>query len=181
MGLGRIGVAVVVMLALLLAAPGQARERDGLDQALRAATATFARAKPQLGAVTAGVETQAYGDALAGRRFHSQFWGADLAVSFVMAGAEQKRCDRFAAFAIPAVERGVVEIFLCPQFFSDGTDALRQTTILHEMVHAVAGPDECRAMAYTAQLQVLAAGAFQRVAAYWDRNDCDGSPFRLPQ
>ena len=99
---------------------------------------------------------------------------------FKQQDASDSRCASFAAYVIPAPADSTATIHLCPQFFESGTDALRQTTILHEMVHVVAGPNECRAMAYTAQLQMLATGNFQPVATYWQQSGCTGSAFRLP-
>ena len=73
-----------------------------------------------------------------------------------------------------------MRLVLCPQFFSDGADALRVLTVLHEMVHAVAGPDECQAMAFAARVEHAATGQFTPVDAYWQASGCEGSAYRLP-
>ena len=59
-------------------------------------------------------------------------------------------------------------------------DALRTLTILHELVHVVAGPNECRAMAFAARIENLASGHFTDVSRYWQANSCNNSGFRLP-
>jgi len=176
---------LIVLLSLaagaLWSAPAQAQQQRLLDEALAGATRTFERAMRDLGAATAGVDMAAYGAALKQHRFYSSQWNMELDVNFAIKSAEDRRCDSFAAYVIPAIDRGAVDVVLCPKFFSAGADGLRETTILHEMVHVVAGTDECRAMAFTAQLQFLATGRFQPVAQYWDKNGCRKSAFSLPR
>jgi hypothetical protein len=164
----------------LLAAPVQAQSDGLIDDALRSAVRTFERAAGQLEAVSMGVSKAEYGDALTARRFASTQWGATLDVRIASNDSERGLCAGFAAYVTPAIEQGAVVLTICPRFMLPGADALRETTVLHEMVHVVAGPDECRAMAYTAQIQVLATGTFQPVRDYWTRNNCDASHFRLP-
>ena len=175
---------LIVLLTLALgglwSAPAQAQQQRMLDNALAGATRTFEQAMGKLGTATEGVDTAAYRDALKRHRFYSSQWDMELEVDFLIKSAEDRRCDSFAAYVIPAIESGAVNVVLCPKFFSSGADALRETTILHEMVHVVAGTDECRAMAYTAQLQFIATGRFQSVAQYWDKNRCGRSAFSLP-
>jgi hypothetical protein len=74
----------------------------------------------------------------------------------------------------------VVRLTLCPQFSEEGSRELRRLTVLHEMVHVVAGPDECRAMAFAARIEHLATGSFTPVDRYWQANGCDRSGFGLP-
>ncbi|MGV8951562.1 MAG: hypothetical protein ACOH2M_10710, partial [Cypionkella sp.] len=113
-------------------------------------------------------------------RFASRTSGTTLDVRVARNDSELGLCAGFAAYVTPAIEQGAMVLTICPQFFLPGADALRETTVLHEMVHVVAGPDECRAMAYTAQIQMLATGRFQPVRDYWARNKCDASRYRLP-
>jgi hypothetical protein len=89
-------------------------------------------------------------------------------------------CQRFAAYVRLPPEDGKVELVFCPQFVNEGTPALRRLTILHEMVHVVAGPDECRAMAFAAHIENLATGGFTPVDPYWRANNCADSGFNLP-
>ncbi|HTM79170.1 MAG TPA: hypothetical protein VL133_16270 [Devosia sp.] len=170
-----------VVGAMLLPAAAQAQQRVMIDDAMRAAARSFARAKPGLDAISMGVSSAEYGAALSQRRFQSSLWGRVLAVEVAVKDSGRGLCAGFAAYVTPAIEQGAVALALCPQFFSPGADALRETTMLHEMVHVVAGPDECRAMAYTAQIQMLASGAFQPVGPYWVRHKCDASGYRLPR
>lgn len=170
-------VAIVLLVGLQ---PAQAQQNNVIEQALQAAARTFARALPRLDAVTMGVPTLDYHDALTQRRFASSLWDRVLDVDVVVKDNGRALCAGFAAYVTPAIEQGAVTLTICPQFFSPGADALRETTILHEMVHVVAGPDECRAMAFTASVQVLAEGAYQSVREYWDKNRCDASGYRLP-
>ena len=164
----------------LMSAPVQAQSDDLIDDALQSAARTFERAAGQLDAVSMGISKADYGDALTKGRFASSQWDATLDVRVARNDSERGLCAGFAAYVTPAIEQGAVVLTICPQFFSPGADALRETTVLHEMVHVVAGPDECRAMAYTAQIQVLASGAFQPVHDYWNKNNCDASRYRLP-
>jgi hypothetical protein len=127
-----------------------------------------------------GVPTREYRDALIQRRFASSLWGTALDVQVVTNASEQGLCAGFAAYVTPAIQQSAVSLVICPRFFSPGADALRETTVLHEMVHVVAGTDECQAMAFTARIQKLATGSFQPVSEYWTRNKCDASRYRLP-
>ena len=89
-------------------------------------------------------------------------------------------CSRFAAFVVTPPKGGTIPLVLCPKFFTAGADALRELTILHEMVHVVAGTDECQAMAFAARIEMAAKGTFTPVDAYWRANSCEGSRYRLP-
>jgi hypothetical protein len=170
------------MLAVLAAVmPAAAQQQDRLDAAIAAASKTFDRARPALGPMAAGVDTAAYRAALSKRRFYSTRFHAELALRYVTMRDGAGRCPQFAAYVVPAPDNGVVTIHLCPEFFRSGADGLRETTILHELVHVVAGPDECQAMAFTAQVQLLATGTFQPVDRYWASNGCDRSAYRLPK
>lgn len=174
-------VLLTLVLGALCSVPAYAQQQRMLDNAVAGATRTFEQAMGKLGAVTDGVDTAAYRDALKRHRFYSGQWGMELDVNFLIKSAEDRRCESFAAYVIPAIDSGAVNVVLCPKFFSSGAGALRETTILHEMVHVVAGTDECRAMAYTAQVQFIATGRFQSVVQYWDKNRCGRSAFSLPQ
>jgi hypothetical protein len=167
---------VVAMFAL----PAQAQQSTLLDKAIADATLTFERALPQLGTTTLGVDTSAYRDALKARRFHSARTGNARDVIFVIEDSNKGSCAKFAAYVAPVANSEAAHMFLCPQFFTPGADLLRETTILHEMVHVVTGTDECQAMAYTAQVQMLANGSFVPVAKYWKENGCAGSRYGLP-
>ncbi|GLQ10134.1 hypothetical protein GCM10007913_20660 [Devosia yakushimensis] len=127
-----------------------------------------------------GVDNAAYADALKARRFHSARTGNVRDVIFVIEDSEKGSCAKFAAYVAGVSNSEAAHLFICPQFFTPGADLLRETTILHEMVHVVAGTDECQAMAYTAQIQMLATGSYVPVAKYWKENGCAGSRYRLP-
>jgi hypothetical protein len=172
---------LVVGCALAVSvAPANAQSWALLDRALAGATQIFAKAQDALGASSMGVSTQAYGQALVRQRFRPPGQDAAMTVLFKREDGADPGCARFAAYVIPAPQQRTATIYLCPQFFQSGTDELRTTTILHEMVHVVAGPDECLAMAYTAGVQLLATGRFQPVADYWRQSGCASSPYRLP-
>ncbi|MDB5528351.1 MAG: hypothetical protein JWR51_1454 [Devosia sp.] len=174
------GFAAAAIALLLGLTPAQAQQDDMIENALRAAARTFERALPGLDAVSMGVPTQEYHDALVQRRFASSLWGAPLDVQLVTNESERGLCSGFAAYVTPAIQQGAVSLVICPRFFSPGADELRQTTMLHEMVHVVAGTNECQAMAFTARIQKLATGSFQPVSDYWTRNKCNASRYRLP-
>lgn len=171
---------LAALVVALFALPVQAQQADLLDQAIADATRTFEHALPQLGATMMGVDTKAYGDALKARRFHSARTGSARDVIFVIEDSEKGSCAKFAAYVAGVANSDAAHMFLCPQFFTPGADLLRETTILHEMVHVVTGTDECQAMAYTAQIQMLARGSFVPVARYWKDNGCVGSRYKLP-
>lgn len=164
----------------LLAAPAIAQDRATLDRALDAALTTFEQALPGLTATELGVEVAAYRDALALQRFQSSLWGGGVTVELLIRDAPEGSCSRFAAFVRIPPENGTVRLVLCPQFFTEGADALRELTVLHEMVHVVAGPDECQAMAFAARIQQAAHGSFTPVDGYWQASGCSGSAFSLP-
>lgn len=173
----------IIALALfaLCASPATAQDSALLDRALDAAIATFERALPRLSATEMGVDVAAYRDALTLERFQSARWGGEIAVDLGISAGANGSCGRFAAFVLVPPENGVVRLVLCPQFFTPGADALRELTILHEMVHVVAGTDECQAMAFAARVEQAAKGAFTPVDAYWRASGCSRSAYRLPE
>lgn len=160
--------------------PAMADDRSLLEQALTRATATFEAAVPTLGAVKFGVDVAAYRDALTLGRFDSAVWGGSIGLGTTIRDSASGSCSRYAAFVRIPPDNGAVTLVLCPQFFTPGADALRELTILHEMVHVVAGSNECQAMAFAAAVQQAATGRFTPVAAYWQENSCAGSAFSLP-
>ena len=166
---------VPLFLALMLA-PARA---DVVTDALNGAIAAYDRAGPSLPAIQFGVDTAAYRDALVMGRFTSPHWNEPLVLD-LREGDAGGACARFAAHVILPPQNGAVTLVLCPQFVQTGTPALRTLTILHEMVHAVAGPDECRAMAFAAHVEQLATGTHTPVDRYWSANNCAGSGFSLP-
>ncbi|HWU17464.1 MAG TPA: hypothetical protein VN155_07250 [Devosia sp.] len=165
----------------MFALPAQAQQNALLDKAIAGATRTFERALPQMGVTTMGVDNSAYADALKSRRFHSARTGNARDVIFVIEETSKGSCAKFAAYVAPVANSEAAHMFLCPQFFTQGADLLRETTILHEMVHVVTGTDECQAMAYTAHVQMLATGSYVPVAKYWKENGCAGSRYALPE
>ena len=171
---------LALVAALCPTFPALADDGATLERALSRATATFEAAFPELEPTEFGVDVAAYRDALTLGRFDSAFWGGTIAVDTAIRDGATGSCSRYAAFVRIPPENGVVTLILCPQFFTEGMDALRELTILHEMVHVVAGSDECRAMAFAAAVQQAATGAFTPVDAYWDANGCVGTEFELP-
>lgn len=169
------------ILLALLAAPGLAHgQQNRLEAAFDAAVATFERALPKLSASEFGVDVAAYRDALTLQRFSSAVWGGEVTAATTIRDAATGSCSRYAAFVRIPPENGAIDLVLCPQFFRDGTDALRELTILHEMVHIVAGRDECQAMAFAARVEMAAKSNFTPVDAYWQASGCAGSAYSLP-
>jgi hypothetical protein len=166
------------LLAILLF-PGPALANP-INIAIDDAVAAFERAAPRLAATEMGVDVLAYRDALIRGRFASTHWGGMIDLDVMEQPEANGDCARFAAYVRIPPENSRVSLVVCPQFSSDGADALRRLTILHEMVHVVAGPDECRAMAFAARIEQLAFGNFTPVERYWQANACAGSAFRLP-
>ena len=152
-----------------------------LNTALGGAVDHFERALPALGAVEMGVDVSAYRDALTLQRFASERWGGTVEVAIERQESESGQCGRYAAFTRVPPADGVVPLVLCPRFFAPGADALRTLTLLHEMVHAVAGTDECQAMAFAAQIEQLATGQWTPVDTYWQASGCAGSRYSLPR
>ena len=174
-------VLAAAVALLVSCTPAQAQQQEMLSDALGAAIRTFERASGHLGAVAMGVDNAAYGDALRQQRFHAPTWGAVLDVHLMIEDSGDGVCGRFAAYVRPAIDNGSINLHFCPEFFSPGADELRETTILHEMVHVVMGPDECLAMAYTAKIQALAHGTFLPITNYWNKHNCDSSGYSLPE
>ncbi|SFV37968.1 hypothetical protein SAMN05216456_3194 [Devosia crocina] len=172
----RIALAVFLCLAVNLV-PARA---GSVDTAFSGAIGQFEAAFPHLPAELFGVDTATYRDALTLRRFASAHWGSPVALRVEEGTAANPSCARFAAFVRLPPQSGEVSLVLCPQFHTPGADALRTLTVLHELVHVVAGPDECRAMAFAAQVEHLATGQFTDVARYWNANGCGRSGFALP-
>jgi hypothetical protein len=166
-------------LLACLSVPAMAQQRL-LDSAIDTAIASFETAWPRLEAEMFGVDTAAYRDALTLQRFQSAHWGGTVSVELAISGDDTGSCARFAAYTRIPPEGGTVRMVLCPQFFTPGADDLRALTILHEMVHVVAGADECQAMAFAARVQQAASGTFTPVDAYWKANGCPGTAFELP-
>jgi hypothetical protein len=170
-----------LIAGLLLTAPAQAQDNAVLERALTRATATFEAALPYLDASEFGVDVAAYRDALTLGQFASDHWGGTVSVTTAIRQGATGSCTRYAAFVRIPPENGSVSLVFCPQFFTDGADDLRELTVLHEMVHVVAGSDECQAMAFAARVQQAANGRFTPVDAYWAASGCEGSSYRFPE
>ncbi|SMQ85731.1 hypothetical protein SAMN06295905_3021 [Devosia lucknowensis] len=170
---------LVFALSALFVLP-QAAQADPVTTALNDAVAAFAKARPQMGREAFGVDVAAYGDALTAGRFASAYWGGEIALDLHQSRDAGGSCGRFAAYVQLPPQDGTIRMVVCPQFSADGTAALRRLTVLHEMVHVVAGPDECRAMAFAARVEAAATGAFTPVDRYWQANNCPASAFSLP-
>lgn len=169
--------ALCLLALAALTLPAQA---DTVGVALEQARLAFEAAAPALRGNDLGVDTIAYGNALRLREFRSDYWGGTVSVGVDVAPSDAGSCGRYAAYVRIPPQAGIVPLTICPQFSRDGADALRRLTILHEMVHVVAGPDECRAMAFAARVEQLAFGSFTPVERYWQANGCQGSAFSLP-
>lgn len=167
----------LVFLILFSLAPARA---DMAGNAFDRAIEQFERALPALPGTLFGVDVAAYRDALTLRTFSSRYWGGTVRLAIESAKEASGSCGRFAAYVRLPAENGQVTLVLCPQFFSPGADALRTLTVLHELVHVVAGPDECRAMAFAAAVENHATAKFTDVSRYWRANGCENSDFSLP-
>jgi hypothetical protein len=151
-----------------------------LNDALARALEQFETALPRIDGSTFDVDVRAYRDALSLQRFSSARWGGEVDVFIRTQNDESGGCARFAAFTQVPPGDGQVPLVLCPRFWTPGADQLRTLTILHEMVHVVAGTDECRAMAFSAQIEHLATGRWTPVDSYWQANGCAGGRYSLP-
>jgi hypothetical protein len=172
--------AVVLLVGMSLVSPAAAQNSELLERALASAVDSFERALPNLAAKVFGVDVAGYRDALSLQRFSSMRWGGTVSVSVQIQESETGQCARFAAFTRVPPQGGVVPLVLCPRFFSPGADGLRTLTILHEMVHVVAGTDECQAMAFAAHVEQASTGRWTPVDAYWQASGCARSAYRLP-
>ncbi|ODT48235.1 hypothetical protein [Devosia sp. 63-57] len=170
----------LLLVALSLCLSSAVLAQSATERAFDAAIAQTEAALPQLGAEAFGVDVKAYRDALSLRRFTSRHWGGEITVAVVSESKESGSCARYAAYVRLPPERGAVRLVLCPQFSTPGADDLRRLTILHEMVHVVAGSNECQAMAFAALIEQLATGSFTPVTRYWEANGCAGSGYALP-
>lgn len=169
------------LLALLLSAGASAAdERVALDRALSEARTLFAAARPALDGRRFGLDLDAYAAALALEPITPSVWDGAVRVVPEIRARASGSCQRYAAFVVMPPAAGQLRLVLCPQYFSPGADDLRRLTMLHEMVHAVAGRDECRAMALAAAIEQAASGRHTPVDAYWRANGCPDSAFRLP-
>jgi hypothetical protein len=167
------------LLMMLLTSPAVSAQ-DAADRAFADATDAFETALPRIGSDLFGVNVSDYRDALTLRRFSSSHWGGTVKLAVTSPSSANGACGRFAAYVTIPPQNGVATLALCPQFYRDGSDSLRRLTVLHEMVHVVAGPDECRAMAFAARIEVLATGRHTPVDRYWNANGCAGSAYSLP-
>jgi hypothetical protein len=172
-------IAMATALCCLMPS-ARADDQALLDRALATALAQAERALPALDASAFGVDVDAYHAALRLQPFSSAVWGGDIQVVLQIRSEPSGSCSRYAAFVRMPPEAGRLPLVLCPQFFTPGADALRVLTILHEMVHVVAGRDECQAMAFAAGIEALATDGFTPVDGYWAASDCAQSPYALP-
>ena len=173
-------LAIVILALAGGAKAASAQPSQLLEAAISDAVDRFEQALPSLGPMEFGVDVTAYRDALTLQRFSSGVWGGDIAVAVQVQDEATSSCDRFAAFARVPPQNGVVPLVVCPRFFTPGADELRELTILHEMVHVVAGTNECQAMAFAARVQHAATGRFTPVDGYWRASGCESSQYRLP-
>jgi hypothetical protein len=168
---------LVCLAVISLVTPAQA---DPIGRALDDAKTYFRKAVPALSGSRYGVDMRDYSDALFQHRFASSHWGGNVELVIFDQPDTSGLCSKFAAFVTTPPQDGKITLTLCPQFSRQGSDALRTLTILHELVHVVAGPDECRAMAFAAQVEFLASGAYSRVDAYWEAHKCRHSAHKMP-
>jgi hypothetical protein len=171
---------VLLLATFSLTLPPSPAQADAVSTAFNDAMAAFSAARAGLPAELAGVDVEAYGQALSSGRFASAHWGEAVTLDLHESADDGGSCARFAAYVQLPPRDGMVRLTLCPQFSEAGTPELRRLTVLHEMVHVVAGPDECRAMAFAAKVEQLATGSFTPVDRYWQANGCEGSGFSLP-
>jgi hypothetical protein len=169
----------LILLAIFSATLSPARA-DTASAAFDRAILQLESALPRLSPDSFGVDVKAYRDVLTLRSFSSRHWGGTVRLKVEDNAKGDAACKRFAAFVRLPPNAGSISLVLCPQFFAEGSDALRTLTILHELVHVVAGPDECRAMAFAARVEQLATGRHTPVERYWQANKCAGSGFSLP-
>lgn len=169
----------LTLLVFLLSTLMPARA-DVVDAAFDRAISQFETARPNLPGELFGVDVAAYRAALTFRQFTSSHWGGTITMRVENGSEANTSCARFAAFVGLPPKEGQVRLVLCPQFSTPGADDLRTLTVLHELVHVVAGPNECRAMAFAAHIEQAATGRFTDVSSYWRANGCEGSSFRLP-
>lgn len=170
--------ALFLLPALL--APVPATDDPAIEAAFRTAHIAFDRARPSFDGQTFGVELYSIKNALVGLPFESSYWGGTLTMTVERRENAEGPCRNYAAFVSLPPEDGAVTLAFCPEFFTPGTEALRALTVLHELVHAVAGPDECLAMAFSARVEYLAVGQYTPVEPYWRANNCAGSGYALP-
>lgn len=168
---------LVLTLLSIIVSPARA---DVLDDALADAYVMVERAGSRLDGARFGIELNAYRDALSLHRFRSSHWGGEMKLDIAVRATAEGDCARYAAYVLMPPENGTVTLVICPQFTDTGTRELRALTILHELVHVVAGPDECRAMSFAAEVEKLATGRHTNVERYWRANGCQNSGFRLP-
>jgi hypothetical protein len=171
---------VPLLATLALALPPAPARADAISTAFNDAMAAFDAARAGLPPELAGVDVVAYGQALSSGQFASPHWGETVTLDLHESTDDGGSCGRFAAYVHLPPRNGTVRLTLCPQFSEEGTRELRRLTVLHEMVHVVAGPDECRAMAFAARIEQLATGSFTPVDRYWQANGCEGTGFSLP-
>lgn len=169
----------LLLLVFLLSTLSPARA-DMVDAAFDRAISQFETARQKLPAELFGVDVATYRAALTFRKFTSSHWGGTITMRVENGSETNNSCSRYAAFVRLPPSEGEVSLVLCPQFSTDGADALRTLTVLHELVHVVAGPNECRAMAFAAHVEQAATGRFTDVSSYWRANSCKGSGFSLP-
>ncbi len=170
---------IALLAGLLLPLTVDPARADEVQSAFNDAITVFEQARPKLGTTRFGVDIAAYRDALTLGQFTSVHWGSDMVVA-LEAGGTGGGCAHYAAYVPLPPRDDVVSLVICPQFSREGTPALRRLTLLHEMVHVVAGADECRAMAFAAEIEMLATGQFTPVERYWQSNGCENSAYRLP-
>lgn len=175
----RLLASLTLILVFLSSGAVMAQQQAMLDRAFATARQTFIAALPGMKASVFGVDIEAYGNALLNKRFTALDGVGEVRVR-TETGDGAGSCSRFAAFVRIPAKDGAVTLVLCPQFFTPGAEDLRTLTILHEMVHVVAGPDECRAMALAALIEQRAFGRFTPVDGYWQASGCAGSRFSLP-
>lgn len=172
---------ILLLPIAMVVDPAVAQQSQKLEHALDGAMAAFEMARPHLGDTLLGVDTQAYGAALSLLPLTSPYWDTTLQPHLVQRPTATGTCRRYIAYTRRPDPGGTIALVLCPLFFAQPSDHLRVLTLLHEMVHVVAGPDECRAMAYAARIEWLAYGKFTANRVYWSASGCQNSPFDMPR
>lgn len=127
------------------------------------------------------IDPALYSQALNDNSFYAPHWDQIVKIDYIIETESTGTCAGAYAY-VRHQETGPnqlsASIHICPYFF-EASSYVKLETILHEMVHALTGVGECRAMAYTFALTQFGMGIAYLDEAVWAKNNCETSDYNI--
>lgn len=128
------------------------------------------------------IDPEIYRSALNQGEFYAPYWSKSVKVKYVIGTNDTPLCDTSKAYVEHEELNSrelVSTLVVCPGFFTYPHMQYQAETILHELVHVVTGPDECRAFAYAYTIIYFALSEATLNERLWSHYNCDSSTYNI--